>query len=448
MKLPHRLFLSTLATCSIFAMAQQPAQAPAAASQEPAPAAQAPAATPQEPAPAAQAQAAAPQEPAPAAQAQAAAPQEPAPVAQDSAAAQTPAAVAQDSTAAAQAPAAVAQDSTAAAQAPAAVAQDSTAAAQAPVAVAQDSTAATQVPDSAAQQPAVAEPVVQQLTGTEIKGDVHGMLSADKSPYLVTGDININNDQALFIQAGVTIYFEPGTGIYVNNGSLAVAGNPSTPVVLRSSSEPAKEGSWKGIYLTGDNTFNLHGVEIADAEVGIAIEKGNLNLQSAKIRNTASRGVYVRDGEASIIASEFTDNKGVALHAANYAKVNADNAKFSNNNFALLNSELANTSVHGSDFHSNEFAVVGKENNQFKFHNTSVHDNKVGAAGIDIMDPSVISSVSDNDNNFESATIALLSTLPSNPEIPGVDKRPFSPNDKISVLAREEQNERDGTDPS
>jgi hypothetical protein len=438
-------------------MAQQPAQAPAAASQEPAPAAQAQAAAPQESAPAAQAPAAAPQEPAPAAQAQAAAPQEPAP------AAQAPAAVAQDSTAAAQAPAAVAQDSTAAAQAPAAVAQDSTAAAQAPaqaaapqdsaaaqapVAVAQDSTAATQVPDSAAQQPAVAEPVVQKLTGTEIKGDVHGMLSADKSPYLVTGDININNDQALFIQAGVTIYFEPGTGIYVNNGSFTVAGNQSTPVVLRSSSEPAKEGSWKGIYLTGDNTFNLHGVEIADAEVGIAIEKGNLNLQSAKIRNTASRGVYVRDGEASIIASEFTDNKGVALHAANYAKVNADNAKFSNNNFALLNSELANTSVHGSDFHSNEFAVVGKENNQFKFHNTSVHDNKVGAAGIDIMDPSVISSVSDNDNNFESATIALLSTLPSNPEIPGVDKRPFSPNDKISVLAREEQEKEIAKDSS
>lgn len=275
------------------------------------------------------------------------------------------------------------------------------------------------------------------LSGTEIGGNVHGLLAAENSPYLVISDINVDEQNALFIQAGVTLLFKPGTGLYVRNGNLIVAGNSAAPVTFRSAMEPSKPGSWKGIFLTGQNEFNFFKANISDAEVGIAIEKGSLSLQASQIANTSSRGVYVRDAKASVTATEFSGNKGIALHAGNYASVTADQASFHDNNFALLNSELANTVVHGSDFKGNEYAVVGKENNQFSFHETQVTGNKTGAAGIDIIDNSVIRSVYANDNDFGSASIALLSTLPSNPEVPGVERRPFNPNDKIGVLNRE-----------
>ena len=266
---------------------------------------------------------------------------------------------------------------------------------------------------------------------------MHGMLTADKSPYLVTSDITVESDKALFIQAGVTLLFKPGTGFYVNNGNLTAAGNQAAPVVFRSAEEPAAAGSWKGIFLTGEKDFYLFGTNISDAEVGIAIEKGSLSLQASTISNTTSRGVYVRDAKASIMATEFSQNKGVALHAANYADVYADRSNFHDNHFAVLNSELANTVIHSSEIKSNEYGVVGKENNQFQFHNTNVDGNKIGAAGIDIVDESVIASVKGNDKDFGSASIALLATLPPNPVIPGVDSRPFKPSDKIGVLNRE-----------
>ena len=129
------------------------------------------------------------------------------------------------------------------------------------------------------------------------------------SPYLVTSDLTVEGDKALFIQAGVTLLFKPGTGFYVNSGSLTIAGNQAAPVVFRSAQEPATAGSWKGIFLTGEKEFYMFGANISDAEVGIAIEKGSLSLQASKISNTTSRGVYVRDAKASIMESDGGSQK-------------------------------------------------------------------------------------------------------------------------------------------
>ncbi len=390
MKKSYRLLLTSVAFSSVFAMAQQAATAPAAETAAPAQAqanAQVPATAP---------------------------------------AAEVPAA---DSIAPAQAQAT--------AQVPAAApAADSAQAVETASAEAQaDSSKTESVAVPAPEKPA--EPKEIQLTGTQIGGPTHGMLLAEHSPYLVSSNIIVEENQALYIQSGVTLLFAPGTGIYVNNGQLVASGNSTAPVIFRSSIEPAKAGAWKGIFLTGEQPFNMRNVIITDAESGIAIEKGNLNLQVSKIQNTSSRGIYVRDGEAVIMGCEFSGNKGVALHAGNYAMVNAERTSFKDNNIALLNSELANTVVLGSEFNGNGFGVLGKENNLFYFHDTKVSGNKVGAAGLDIVDASVIASVKDNDKDFGSASIDMLGTLPSNPEIPGVESRPFNPSDKIGVLTRE-----------
>ncbi len=437
MKNSYRFILSSIALGSALVFAQQaapastaaqPAAAPAPAA-EPAPTAQAtpaPAAEPA-PAPAAQATPAPAAEPAPAPAAQAT----PAPAAESVAQPTDSAKPAEAAAAPADSAAPIAVADSTAAPADSSAPADSAA----PVAVADSVNAATADTAKVAAEPS--KPEVKMLTGKEISGDVHGMLSVDESPYLVTGNITIDENKALYIQPGVTLLFMPGTGLYVNRGQLMASGNGSAPVVFRSAKEPGTAGDWKGIYLTGEKPFNLRGITVQDAEVGIAIEKGNLNLQSSKIASTSSRGIYTRDGEAIVMDCEFTGNKGVGLHAANYAMVNVERSNFSKNNIALLNSELANTIVLGSKFQENEYGVMGKENNLFYFHETNVSNNNVGAAGIDILDPSVIASVSQNNKDFGSTSIDFLATLPPNPEIPGVDSRPFDPNDKIGVLTRE-----------
>ena len=463
MKHPYRIILSTVAITSALAVAQAPApaaQEPAAPAPEtqaaPAEAAPAPAeAAPQTAAPeqpvAAQPATAQSVQPAPAATEQPAKQAEaqpaPQPAAAQPAAEAAPATTPEQPANQAEAqpapqPAPVTEQQPQAEQpatAPAEQAPAQAATEQAPAeqAAAPEAVAASEAAAPAGVAEAPAEPAPVLLSGTEIGGAVHGMLTADKSPYLVTSDLTVEGDKALFIQAGVTLLFKPGTGFYVNSGSLTIAGNQAAPVVFRSAQEPATAGSWKGIFLTGEKEFYMFGANISDAEVGIAIEKGSLSLQASKISNTTSRGVYVRDAKASIMSTEFSQNKGVALHAANYADIYADRNNFHDNRFALLNSELANTVIHSSEIKSNEYGVVGKENNQFLFHNTNVDSNKVGAAGIDIMDESVIASVKGNEKDFGSASIALLATLPANPEVPGVESRPFKPSDKIGVLNRE-----------
>ena len=315
MKHPYRFILSSVVLSSALAFAQateaQPAVPQAEAAPQPqatAPAAPAPqAATPAPAAPAPQA--ATPETAAPAVQSAApeAAPQT-APAETPQAAPEAPKQAAADSSAAKPEQPAVAEPKVAPEQTaekapetkPTEAADSATNAAVQTAEAAQN---AEQKVEPKAEPAAPAEPAPQMLSGTEIGGNVHGLLAAENSPYLVISDITVDEQNALFIQAGVTLLFKPGTGLYVRNGSLTVAGNSTAPVTFRSALEPSKPGSWKGVFLTGQNEFNFFKANISDAEVGIAIEKGSLSLQASQIANTSSRGVYVRDAKASITAA-------------------------------------------------------------------------------------------------------------------------------------------------
>lgn len=284
----------------------------------------------------------------------------------------------------------------------------------------------------------------QDLNGTEISGNIHGMLSAEKSPYLVTSDIFVDEDQALYIQAGVTLLFKDGTGFYVKEGALSVSGQESAPVTFRSANEASQVGAWKGLFVSGDEQSTLRGLTISHAENGIVVENGKLDLQSSKIEETASRGLFVRNAQVSVMNTSFENNKGVAFHASNYAITNIDHSTFVNNNIAILHSELSHTQINNSSLKSNKIAVVAKENNLLLSNNSEITENEVGAAGADILDESVRASIKGNKKDFDKSSINVLSTLSTNPEMEGIKKRPFNPNDKIGVLVREES-EQDET---
>lgn len=280
------------------------------------------------------------------------------------------------------------------------------------------------------------------LTGTEIKGEIHGFLSAENSPYLATGNLVVLPNTALFIQPGTTILFMPGTGLEVNEGQFMAAGTSEAPITFRSAKEPATPGDWKGITITGKDQVTLRNIIVSDAVAGIAVENGSLNMQVSKITGTSSRGLYVRNADVNVLDCEFTGNKGAALHISNYAMANIERSTFTGNNIAMLNSELANTIVLNSKLENNDIAVIGKENNLFFFHATDVTKNKIGAAGADVLDETVIASIKGNENDFDKNSINALNALPPNPEIPGIEKRPWNKEDKIGVLAREAEEKK------
>ena len=52
---------------------------------------------------------------------------------------------------------------------------------------------------------------------TPLSGNVHGFIRVEQSPYVVTDNLTVEENQVLVIEPGVKLQFAPGTGLYVND---------------------------------------------------------------------------------------------------------------------------------------------------------------------------------------------------------------------------------------
>ena len=141
---------------------------------------------------------------------------------------------------------------------------------------------------------------------TEIKGEYSGFLKAEGSPYLVTETIVVPEGKALLIESGVVLEFASGAGIDVQGGSFVADGSTQKPVVMQAAPGYA---SWNGISMTGQHSAALQNVEIRDAEVGIAIENGVLDLKNVLIEKTAQIALYARAASVNAQWSKFRFNR-------------------------------------------------------------------------------------------------------------------------------------------
>lgn len=290
------------------------------------------------------------------------------------------------------------------------------------------------------QQAEILPPEPQMESGTELKGALHGFLKADKSPYLVTEDIFVEQNTALVIEPGVEILFEPGTGLYAM-GQFVVAGTRYNEVEFRSALKNSKSGDWKGIFISGEMPSEIRNAVISEAETGIVVENGKLNILSTQVDSTSSRGIYAKNSQLSISNSKFIRNKGAALHIDSYSKAEINNTKFKDNMVALYNAPLAITSVSGSSLTNNTYGILNMGNSHISFNNTKVNDNKVGVSSEDVLGKEVLESISNNETDYNKDFGAVATTLPSSPEIPGVTSRAINKDDVIGDLLAQKVNE-------
>ena len=239
------------------------------------------------------------------------------------------------------------------------------------------------------------EPSVQ---GTPLSGSVHGFIRVDQSPYAVTGDITVEQNQVLVIEPGVKLQFAPGTGLYVK-GQFVAAGLDDNEIEFVSAGN-SKDGAWKGIFITGNEPSEIRGSIIIGAENGIAIENSEASILSSRIKETSSRGVYAKNSKVTISGTQFTKNNGAAVHIDSYSDANIFDVYFLENNVALYNGPLAITEVTSANFEKNSHAVLNMSNNQLSFANTQVKDNKVGASSADVLEKGVIESIGGNETEF------------------------------------------------
>jgi len=238
--------------------------------------------------------------------------------------------------------------------------------------------------------------------------EVSGIISADTtwtvagSPYVVTGNILIENGVTLTIEPGVEIAFNAhtkgyGFGYYIQvDGTLNAQGTPESMITFTSNADTPSPGDWGGICISGSSTIinysiieygggNDWGSGCQDAMINAgsgspkiansyiqysafdAIRStGSPEITGNIIRNNSDRDIL--DWGGSIISNNVINNRIYLLGSSTtiinntiYGGIRCDyagNILVSNNTFILRNSILVFDDCSPKIYNNNFFILT------------------------------------------------------------------------------------------
>ncbi len=257
--------------------------------------------------------------------------------------------------------------------------------------------------------------------------EVRGLISqdtrwtVDKSPYLATGSLIVNQGVTLTIAPGVTVKFNPNTALQVD-GTLVARGTSEMPITFTAAQDKVP-GAWGHILFTDkstptelDNAENyIKGsileyatIEYAGGiqEIGAAVmvKASNLLVDHCTIRNSARIGVFVRiagfvDGGkyavskyAVIRNSKISDNKGGGISAYRSLVI------------ITSNTITGNTASSGGGIVVSSDAVASITNNTITGNTASSRGGGIDTNGIVV----IINNVINGNTAPQGAATALL----------------------------------------
>lgn len=252
------------------------------------------------------------------------------------------------------------------------------------------------------------------VNGTPLAGSVSGFLSKEKSPYLISDSLIVDENQALVIQPGVVVAFKPNAFLDIRGGSLAVAGESGNPVVFRPFN---KMGHWGGIRITGNEQADFKNLYVRNAIDGISIENGSASLQNVYVDKALQTGIHVRASKVSIQNSTISNGRGVGVWASSNASVRMDNVTFNGNKVGLLTEKTCEVKFNSSTFEGNTTAVLNMGDNLVRESNSKITGNNVGVVSSEFP-VKFRDAISYNDEDAASNAKKLHSTLPREPQNP------------------------------
>lgn len=86
-------------------------------------------------------------------------------------------------------------------------------------------------------------------SGIEVSGEVSGVWTPDDSPYIVTGNIQVNEGDSLFVMPGTEVRFDGEFSISVL-GWLRITGTEEDSVIITSNSNEPEPRDWRGIHVS------------------------------------------------------------------------------------------------------------------------------------------------------------------------------------------------------
>ncbi|MDG2267204.1 MAG: hypothetical protein P8L91_09505, partial [Candidatus Marinimicrobia bacterium] len=142
-------------------------------------------------------------------------------------------------------------------------------------------------------------------------GNIMGSLTAENSPYVVRGDVWVNEQDSLMIEPGVEIVMSANSYFYVR-GKLHAVGTEQDSIIFRGVND--RSGYWRYMSLQSDNWWNSQGMNSSST-------LSYVQINNAGAQNYGNGALEVRDryGDVSINHVSITGTNNYAL-VVNYMR--------------------------------------------------------------------------------------------------------------------------------
>lgn len=185
---------------------------------------------------------------------------------------------------------------------------------------------------------------------TEIGDTLSGILTAKKSPYLITSTIIVPSNKQLAIQPGVVLTFTSNTKMQIN-GHLECLGEEKKTIRMTAEQSVAAPGGWEGIFFTNIRSKGI--------------------FQHCIIEYSTS-GIYCElASNITIDHCIFDNNQLYAIYCIGYSSPTISNNIISNSNYGIVSYDYSSPKITGNTISKTKLAGIYC----FNSSNPSIEEN-------------------------------------------------------------------------
>lgn len=202
--------------------------------------------------------------------------------------------------------------------------------------------------------------LLQGQTIVEVGGlYAQNQLWTSDNEYHVVDNVRILLGTELRIEAGTTIRFNQGRGLYIEGGKLIVEGTSQDTVRMMANHSPGESWNWTGITIssvTQEGNVFIQYAHIRDALVGLRSVSGSeLLLQNCHISNNRNIGISLFNSSYNTIQNNLISNNflGMEIYASGPGNFSQYNEVVRNTFRNTTTNILIHNNNHGSCPHNN-----------------------------------------------------------------------------------------------